>query len=145
MALNHYDKISTYKSMCILFLFQKTVKDYMSQKFRNLRRKSEPVPTGGQVKSKIITAQHATPVVAFHQSSSLEEGDAVAYERNVQLLKDELSKVSPNNNRIHQLLKLTHATRRRQIESSELHAVMLKEEYPFLGFKKWVSVSFSFP
>ena len=119
-----------------LILFQKTVKDYMSQKFRNLRRKSEPVPTDGQVKSKIVTAQHATPVVARRQSSSLEEGDAVAYERNVQSLKDELSKGSPNNNRIHQLLKLTHATRRRQIENSDLHAVLLKEEYPFLDFKK---------
>ena len=117
------------------FSMQKTVKDYMSQKLRNLCRKSEPVPTDGQVKSKIITAQHATPMVAFRQSSSLEEGDAVAYERNVQLLKDELSKVSPNNNRIHQLLKLTHATRRREIEKCDLHAVMLKEEYSFLGFK----------
>ena len=100
----------------------------MSQKFRNLRRKSEPVPTDGQVKSKIITAQHATPVVARCQSSSLEEGDAVAYERNVQSLKDELSKSRPNNNKIQQLLKLTHATRRRQIEDSDLHAVLLKEE-----------------
>ena len=117
----------------------------MSQKFRNLRRKSEPVPTDGQVKSKIITAQHATPVVPRCQSSSLEEGDAVAYERNVQSLKDELSKSRPNNNKIHQLLKLTHATRRRQIEDSDLHAVLLKEEYPFLGFKKWVSVSLSLP
>ena len=130
--------------MCLI-LFQKTVKDYMSQKFRNLRRKSEPVPTDGQVKSKIITAQHATPVVAHCQSSSLEEGDAVAYERNVQSLKDELSKSRPNNNKIHQLLKLTHATRRRQIEDSDLHAVLLKEEYPFLGFKKWVRVSLSLP
>ena len=115
----------------------------MSQKFRNLRQKSEPVPTDGQVKSKIITAQHATPVVARCQSSSLEEGDAVAYEWNVQSLKDELSKSRPNNNKIHQLLKLTHATGRRQ-EDSDLHAVLLKEEYPFLGFKKWVSVSLSF-
>ena len=118
----------------------------MSQKFRNLRRKSEPVPSDGQVKSKIITAQHATPVVACHQSSSLEEGDAVAYERNVQSLKEELSKGNPNNNRIHQLLKLTHATRCRKIENSDLHAVLLKEEYLFLGFKKWVlSVCISLP
>ena len=116
----------------------------MSQKFRNLRRKSEPVPADGEVKAKIITAQHATPVVARHQSSQ-EEGDAVAYERNIQSLKDELSKGSPNNNRVHQLLKLTHVTRRRQIEDSDLHAVLLKEEYPFLGFKKWVSISLSFP
>ena len=117
----------------------------MSQKFRNLHWKFEPALTDGQVKSKIITAQHATPVVAFHQSSSVEEGDAVAYEWNVQLLKDELSKVSSNNNRIHQLLKFTHATRRRQIENSDLHTVLLKEEYPLLRFKKWVSVSLSFP
>ena len=116
IVLNHYDKISTYKSLCILFLFQKTVKDYIGQKFQNLCRKFEPLPTDGQVKSKIIAAQHTTPVVAFHLSSSLEEGDAVAYEQNVQLLKVVLSKVSPNNNRIHPLLKLTHATRRRQIE-----------------------------
>ena len=107
----------------------------------NPTRKSEP-PSDGQVKSKIITAQHATPVVARRQSSTLEEGDAVAYERNVQSLKDELSKGSPNNNRIHQLLKLTHVTRRGKIDS-DLHAVLLKEEYPFSGFKKWVSVSSS--
>ena len=88
-----------------LILFQKTVKDYISQKFRNLRQKSEPVPADGEVKAKIITAQHSTPVIAHHQSSH-EEGDAVAYERNVQLLKDEVSKGS---NRVHQLLKLTHA------------------------------------
>ena len=115
----------------------------MSQKFRNLRRKSESIPADGEVKSKIITAQHATPVVARRHPSQ-EEGDAVAYDRNVQSLKDELSKGSPNNNRLHQLLKLTHATRRRQIEDSDLHAVLLKEEYPFLGFKKWVSISLSF-
>ena len=84
-------------------------------------------------------------MVACHQSSSLEEGDAVAYERNVQSLKEELSKGNPNNNRIHQLLKLTHATRRRKIENSDLHAVLLKEEYIFLGFKKWVSVCISLP
>ena len=116
----------------------------MSQKFRNLHQKSEPVPADGQVKSKIITAQHAIPVVARHQSS-LEEGDAVAYEQNVQSLKDELSKGSSNNNRVHQLLKLTHATRRGQIKNSDLHAVLLKEEHPFLGFKKWVSISLFLP
>ena len=71
---------------------------------------------------------------------SQEEEDAVAYEWNVQSLKDELSKGSPNNNRVHQLLKLTHATTCRQIEDSDLHTVLLKEEYPFLGFKKWVSL-----
>ena len=37
------------------------------------------------------------------------------------------------------------ATRHRQIENSDLLAVLLKEECPFLGFKKWVSVSLSFP
>ena len=67
----------------------------MSQKFRNLRRKSEPpVPADGQVKSKIITVQLATPMVAHPQSSLLEERDAVAYEQNVQSLKDELSKAA---------------------------------------------------
>ena len=54
----------------------------MSPKFRNLRQKSEPVPYDGEVKAKIITAQNATPVVACHQSSQ-EEGNAVAYKRNV--------------------------------------------------------------
>ena len=114
----------------------------MSQKFRNLRRRSQPAPTDGQVKSKIVTVQHATPLATFRHSSSLEEGDAADYEQNVQLLKNELSQASPDNNRIHQLLKLTHATRRRQTADGDQPAVMLKEDYPFLDFKKCVGVCF---
>lgn len=91
-SLSHGQHLQEYAFM---FCFQKTVKDYMSQKFRNLRRKSEPVLTDGQVKSKFITAKHATPVVPFFQSPSLEEGDDIAYERNTQLLKEELSKSAP--------------------------------------------------
>ena len=125
-------KWSTLTRVCVSYYFPENCKGVHESKVSKLAPEI-------RTSTKIITAQHATPVVARHESSSLEEEDAVAYERNIQSLKDELSKGSPNNNRIHQLLKLTHATRRRQIENSDLHAVLIKEEYPFVGFKKWLT------
>ena len=108
----------------------------MSQKFRNLRRNSQPVPAHCESKQKIVTAQHAVPVATGRPSSAEGDDDHVAYERNIQSLSEELAKANPNSNRVYQLLKLTHSTRRSNIEHCDLRASELKEEYPFFGLKK---------
>ena len=116
---------------------QASTRDYLSQKFRNLRRNSQPVPAHREIKPKIVTAQHAVPVATGRPSSA--DDDLVAYERNCQSLSEELSKANPNSSRVYQLLKLNHTTRRGKIEHCDLHAFQLKQEYPFFGSNKWVS------
>ena len=116
----------------------------MSQKFRNMRRNSEPVPAHRESKQKIVTAQHAVPAAACRLSSTDGGDDLVAYERNVQSLTEEFAKTNPNNNRLYQLLKLTHSMRRSKIEHCDMRASQLKEEYPFFGSKKWVCVHHMF-
>ena len=100
----------------------------MSQKSRNLRRYSEPVPACHESKQKIVTAQHAVPVAACCPSSA-DVGDD--YERNVQSLSEEFSKSNPNSNR---LLTFTHSIRRSKIENCDLRASQLRVS--FLWFKE---------
>lgn len=102
-----------------------------------MRRNSQPVSVYRESKQKIVTAQHAVHVASGRLSSA--DDDVVVYERNIQSLSEELAKANPNSNRVYQLLKLTHSTRRSKIEHCDLRASQLKEEYPFFGSKKWVS------
>lgn len=87
---------------------------------------------------KLVTTAHALPV-ASSMSSTNEEDDMVAYERNVKALVDEYSRRQTNHSHMYQLMKLTFKVRRDRISSSLLPTTDLKEEYPYLGSKKWVS------
>lgn len=105
----------------------------MSRKFRNLHRNSAPGTSSSS--AKLVSVDLAVVPVPTEQDE-----DEIAYQRNVESLQQEYTKQTPNHNRVFQLLKLTHKTRRRHIETSSLHCTLLKEQYPYFGSKKWVSV-----
>ena len=66
-----------------------------------MRRDSEPTnPKSKDVKPKLITAAHVTPVAAATSPQSVEKSDKVAYERNVEGLKQELQRSHPRNDAI---------------------------------------------
>ena len=110
------------------------MRNYMSQKFRNLRRRSEPSDSSHSSKKKMTAANYATLPIPKEQ-----EEDELSYERNVVSLNEEYSKPTPNHGRLYHLLKLTHKTRRAHIENSKLHSSLIKEQYAYFGSKKWVS------
>ena len=101
------------------------MRKYLSQ---NLRRVSEPIEIGRSSKKLSSYDFAKVPIPAEQQETE----DELSYEQNVDSL---LARTAPNHNRIYQLLKLTHKTRR---ESSMVHSSTIKEQYPYLGSKKWV-------
>ena len=113
------------------------MRNYLSQKFRNLRRTSEP-SDGNQANHSSKKRMSASDFAAFPIPAEQEE-DELAYKRNVQSLNEEYTKKTLNHGRIHQLLKLTHKTRRNNIDVSKVHSALIKEQYPYFGLKKWVS------
>ena len=109
---------------------QESVKEYLSQRYRNARRYS--VPKSSETKpQKMVTASYASTVdPTFNNDASMV--DLVAYERNVAVLLYESK--SSNEEHILKLLKI-----RGEEKSSVAPALHLKEEYPFFGHIKWVS------
>ena len=104
-----------------------------------MRRDSEPTnPKSKDVKPKLITAAHVTPVAAATSPQSVEKSDKVAYERNVEGLKQELQRSHPRNDAIKTLIRLTFEQRREKINGSTAHTTELLEEFPFFKIKKWV-------
>ena len=110
------------------------MRNYMSQKFRNLRRTSEPSDNRIECGKKMTSVDFATLPIPKES-----EDDELTYQRNVSSLNDEYSKAAPSHSRIYHLLKLTHKTRRALIEKSKLHSSLIKEQFPYFGSKKWVS------
>ena len=118
------------------------MKEYLSQKYRNMRRDSEPTEkkTKDQ-KKKLITVAHVNPVAAANSPQSVEKCDTVAYERNVEFLQQELKQSQPRNDAIKSLLRLMFEQRREKISSSTACTTELLEDYPFFKIKKWVCVA----
>ncbi len=116
---------------------QDSVRKYMSQKFRNLRRVSEPPKTADHSSNKISSHDFAKLPIPAEQETE----DELSYERNVESLLDEFARAAPSHKRMYHLLKLTHKTRREHIESSMVHSSTIKEQYPYLGIKKWVYIN----
>ena len=118
------------------------MKEYLSQKYCNMRRDSEPTEkkTKDQ-KKKLITVAHVNPVAAANSPQSVEKCNAVAYERNVESLQLELKRPQPRNDAIKSLLRLTFEQRREKINSSTARTTELLEDYSFFKIKKWVCVA----
>ena len=146
-----HNDINTYPSYIvvpnsnvIITYVQESVKVYLSQRYRNLRRSSEPLVTAKREKKKLVTAAHASPVAQHCDEDSCAsvsitgEDDLVAYERNHKALVEEHNSHRANHSMMHKLLKLTYKIRRDKITSSVLSTTALKEEYPFFNAKKWV-------
>lgn len=119
------------------------MKEYLSQKYRNMRRESEPTNKKSKdQKKKLITVAHVTPVAAANSPQSVEKCDTVAYERNIESLQQELKRPQPRNDAIKSLLRLTFEQRREKINSSTACTTELLEDYPFFKIKKWVRVAY---
>ena len=109
------------------------MKEYLSQKFRNLRRESEPAVMKSEKKPKLITAAHAATSL-----SGTENCDTVAYERNMESIRQELQRQKPHHDLLKPLIELTFNLRRQKINSSASSTVELSDEFPFFKYKKWV-------
>ena len=121
----------------LLIIQQSSVKDYFSQKFRNLRRDSQTIDPSG--KQKVISMAHATPVAMMQSPKSVEKDDKVSYERNTKMLLEEFSRNQSRDEIIRTLMKLTFDQRRAEINSSTAHTTKIMKDYPFFKKKKWVS------
>lgn len=116
--------------------YWKTTKDYISQRYRNKRRKSDPIDDDDdddkRKQRKIVTVSHAVPVVADEQES---DSDVVAYERNMKVLLSEYKNHPTNESHIQKLLKVTHKLRRDKIHISALATVDIQKEssYAYMG------------
>ncbi len=121
---------------------QASVKSYLSQRFRNQRRSSEPLQTEG--KPKLITSAHATAVAGKQTSKETAEDDQVAYQRNTNALITEFKRPQPRINTMKRLLQLTYKGRRVKVNNSTNRTTELLKEYPFFKSKKMVSC-YSYP
>lgn len=120
----------------LLNIMQGTVKDYLTQKFRNLRRSTLPLKHS----TKLVAIAHAVPASASSSTSlTIEKDDPVSYERNNKMLIAELKRAKPNDEMIAKLIKLTHFQRRQDIQDSTEHTTDILRTYPFFQNKKWVS------
>lgn len=89
----------------LLTIQQASVKDYFSQKFRNLRRDSHTIDPSG--KQKVISMAHATPISVMQSPKSVEKDDKVSYERITKMLLEEFSRHQPKDETIRTLMKVT--------------------------------------
>ena len=116
----------------------------MSQKFRNLRRKSHPAsikkPTTCTSR-KLVTIHLAKPAERM-DSLPLEgsDDDVIAYKRNCERLVSEFSRKSASDSLMVQLITETFPLRRKDIENSLQRTSELLKLYPFFLSEKWVSL-----
>lgn len=121
----------------------------MSQKFRNLRRTSEPTKPDNkqETKRKLISLANAMPATVSHKPSKPAEisddndDDEVAYQRNTTKLIEEFNKKNSKHSLIADLLLITHKRRRGFIHNCQERTTDLIKQFPFLGSKKWVSIA----
>lgn len=123
------------------------MKNYLSSKYRNMRRKSFPV-----FKEKSTLSNAVPPLSDDAGSSQLQAStmcntdqnsdlDTISYERNMKELLDEVDKPHPRAAVIKQLLKMTSTIRRVKINASTSSTVELVEEYKMFKDKNWVFFS----
>ena len=117
----------------------------MSQKFRNLRRNSEPVKPAikQEGKCKLVTLANAMPATASARTTKptdIGEDDEVAYQRNTARLIEEFQKKNSKNSLIMDLLLITHKRRREYIHGYQERTTDLVQKFPFFTSKKWVSI-----
>ena len=126
----------------MFFYFQESVGDYLSQRFRNLRRPTDSIHKNDP-KAKVVSSSLATPVVVNPIDVSVgpdPDSDMVAYERNTKVLLDEYANHPSNHSHILKLLEVTHLIRREKIQTSQLSIAQLQKEYPYFQNGKWVCI-----
>ena len=131
--------------MSYVLLLQRTLKRQISQKFRNLRRNSEPTTPRIKFESKyrLVTPANAMPATVSPKrmkQTEVGEDDEVAYERNTAKLIEQFQKKNGNKKLIAELLLITHRRRRKFINSCEERTTDLIKKFPFLGSKEWVGI-----
>lgn len=113
---------------------QESVKAYLMQKYRNLRRSTDPIQSKSTKKQ---TALFASPRASF-SSVDIEEGDQIIYDRTQKSLMESYSAKPPDIPYVTQLMKLTFKKRRKLITESTNSTLTLKIEHPYFGNKLWV-------
>lgn len=114
----------------LLFFFlhlQFSVKEYLTQRYRSLRRNSEP-SVSNNLPKKPKFAPELEPAEA---TGAVKRGDEVGYSRNMERLCVELKKKQPNHSLVKQLINLTYIRRREIVQSSNCTTTNLMDEFPF--------------
>jgi len=111
------------------------VKDSLSQKYRNIRRKSEE-PGKDDKKKKIITTSFAA---VTHNNELTPEDNQKAYVDNIKSLTEEAMRKPIKTDYVMQLMKITHKLQRIEINKSDKTTKELKKKHPY--FKKEPCVS----
>ena len=119
---------------------QGDLKDYFSQRYRNLRRYSEQTDTS-KSDTKIITKEKAVPMAQTHVHECLDE---VGYLRSMESLLKEVKRPQPRDEIVKKLLEVTFEGRRQKIDGALVQTTTLLDEYPFFKIKKWVSILIHF-
>jgi len=127
-----------------MFILQESVKQYLSQKFRNFRRVS--LPHKPLANTKLVTAANISPAEesATQSVSASVAGchvDSFAYDKNSQTLLQVWDDESYDY--VFQLLKVTHTLRRQIINKSNKPILAIKDEHPYFGDNQYVSVLYS--
>ncbi len=121
---------------------QFSVKEYLTQRYRNLRRTSHPGTSKAvhkdlpkiRIDGDACDKTDGTAGGAIH---SVQRGDAVIYSRNMEQICIELKKKNKNDGVLEQLIELTFIQRREKIQGScsdTLAAIV--DEFPFLKSNK---------
>ena len=106
------------------------MKDYFSQRFRNLRRYSEQTEqTSSPTSNKIVTKENAIAVAKLPRETGCL--DKVGYSRSMEGLIREVKKPQPRQEVIKKLLELTFEGRRQKINGALVQRTTLLDEYPF--------------
>ena len=122
--------------------FQYSWTNFIYTRCQNINRKSkssrrddsgEDEPLRGSKKRKVDPEKHSYPSLAF------EAEDEVAFERNVSLMKQELSKPKPQPGNVIMLMSHTFAGRRQWILDEINGVEEICEKYPCLSKAAFVS------
>ena len=134
----------------ILSTMQSTVRDYFSQRFRNIRRKSylpkcehkktvaTIVPSNLASSNMVCIQIHVKLMFIHFLQINAGPKDEVSYERNHESMKNEYKKQNTNHIVMKKLLQLTHETRRLEISTCQLSLTKIIENFPFFPDKIWV-------
>ena len=131
------------------------MREYLSQRFRNLRRTSTPFDKSDHKKSvaTILPSEQSHSMVCclfiinfviifnFPQTDP-PATDKTSYERNHDCLKTEYKKPNANHSIIKKLLQLPFETRRAEILACQISLTKIIELYPFFASKIWVRFDF---
>ena len=114
------------------------------QRYRNLRRTTEPCKSKSRTKQKQTASFVAPLATSSSTAGQIEEGDQLVYDDTHSSLLESYAANPPDIQYVKQLMKLTFTKRRKLINDSIKSTLTLKAEHPYFGFKLWVCYTLKF-